>query len=263
MAADTAANRACRNTVVVLVTGGKDDGNPAYTAAHNPATTASTFLSVTGGGVTKRVPIIVVAIKPAVTDEVQLQSIATNSGGAYYKVTSASEVTAAINTAVQRGFARAADFDQSRASEFLPVSPVVGTVNLKDARDASGSSLVNTDITANPGGQDLPQRSNVMLTAGFSLPGFDGRLRAFRTYRPVADSTKPSGWKFVNDGTRLWPDLDGRPSLAGMARTPADPNNRNIYTFFPTAAAADQWSRSRLPTPRRSHRTSTSPMRRR
>ena len=236
MAADTAANRACRNTVVVLVTGGKDDGNPAYTTTHNPATTASTFLSVTGGGVTKRVPIIVVAIKPAATDEAQLQSVATNSGGAYYKVTSAAEVTAAINTAVQRGFARATDFDQSRTSEFLPVSPIVGTVNLEGANDASGSALPNTDINASPGGQHLPQRSNVLLTAGFSLPGFDGRLRAFRTYRPVADSTKPSGWKFVNDGTRLWPDLDGRPSLAGMARTPADPNNRNIYTYIPNGS---------------------------
>ena len=72
-----------------------------------------------------------------------------------------------------------------------------------------------------------------MLTAGFTLPGFDGALRAFRTYKPVADSTKPTGWKFVNDGTRLWPDLDGRPALAGKARIPADPNTRNIYTFIP------------------------------
>ncbi|MCA1650275.1 MAG: hypothetical protein LC753_08315, partial [Acidobacteria bacterium] len=30
MAADTAANRSCRNTVVILITGGKDDGNPGY-----------------------------------------------------------------------------------------------------------------------------------------------------------------------------------------------------------------------------------------
>ena len=37
MTADTAANRACRNTVVILITSGKDDGNAAYTASHNPA----------------------------------------------------------------------------------------------------------------------------------------------------------------------------------------------------------------------------------
>ena len=73
-----------------------------------------------------------------------------------------------------------------------------------------------------------------MLTAGFSLPGFDGRLRAFRVYKPVADSTKPTGWKFVNDGTRLWPDLDGRPvARRAWPATPADPNTRNIYTYIP------------------------------
>jgi Tfp pilus tip-associated adhesin PilY1 len=76
----------------------------------------------------------------------------------------------------------------------------------------------------------------MMLTAGFSLPGFEGRLRAFRTYRPVADATKPTGWKFINDGTRLWPDLDGRPWLAGLARVPADPATRNIYTYIPNGA---------------------------
>src|SRR6185369_17012616 len=102
-----------------------------------------------------------------------------------------------------------------------------------NARDANGTALPNTDITANPGGQALQQRSNFLLTAGFVLPGFDGALRAFRTYKPVVDSTKPTGWKFVNDGTRLWPDLDGRPAMAGKARTPLDPNTRNIYTFIP------------------------------
>ena len=76
-----------------------------------------------------------------------------------------------------------------------------------------------------------------MLTAGFGLPGFDGRLRAFRTFKPVADSTKPTGWKFVKDGTRLWPDLDSRPALAGMARTPASPDSRNIYTYIPSGSS--------------------------
>ena len=76
----------------------------------------------------------------------------------------------------------------------------------------------------------------MMLTAGFALPGFDGRLRAFRTYRPVADPTKPTGWKFVNDGTRC-----GRTSTAGRGwpAWPASPlirTSRNIYTYVPNGA---------------------------
>ena len=233
MTADTAANRTCRNTIVVLITGGKDSGDAAYTSSHNAATTASSFMAVTGGGVTKRVPIVVVAIKPAAADEASLQAIATNSGGVYRSVSTPFEVTAAVDYAVQQAFARSGDFDSGTSSEFTPVSPIVGTVNLKNGRDANGSPLPNTDITANPGGQDLPQRSNFLLTAGFSLPGFDGVLRAFRTYTPVVDGTTPTGWKFVNDGTRLWPDLDGRPDMAGKARIPVDPNTRNIYTYIP------------------------------
>jgi hypothetical protein len=233
MTADTAANRTCRNTVVVLITAGKDDGDSTYTSSHNPVSIASTFLAVTSSGTTKRVPIHVLAIKPDPTHEAQLQSIATNSGGRYVNVTSAAEITRNINYAVQAGFARSADFEAGTSSEFVPVSPIVGTVNLKGASDATGAALPNTDITASPGGQPLPQRSNMLLTAGFALPGFDGVLRAFRAYRPATDSTRPTGWKFVNDGTKLWPDLDGRPALAGQARVPADPNTRNIYTFIP------------------------------
>ncbi len=236
MTSDSAANRTCRNTVVVLITGGRDSGDAAYTAAHNPAATASSFMSVTAGGVTKRVPIVVVAVKPAAADVASLQAIATNSGGQYFSASTAFEVTAAVDRAVQQGFSRSADFDTSTVSEFTPVSPIVGTVNLKNAKDATGNSLPNTDIQAIPGGQDLQQRSNFLLTAGFTLPGFDGVLRAFRTYKPVVDATKPAGWKFVNDGTRLWPDLDGRPAMAGKARTPVDPNTRNIYTFIPNGS---------------------------
>jgi hypothetical protein len=233
MAVDTPASRTCRNTVVVLITGGKDSGDATYTAANNAATTATSFLSVTGGGVTKRVPIVVVGVKPNAADVASLQTIATNSGGVYRSATTAFEVNAAVDYAVQLGFARSTEFDAGTASEFQPVSPVVGTVNLKNAKDATGASLPNTDINSTPGGVHLPQRSNMMVTAGFTLPGFDGSLRAFRTYKPVADSTKPTGWKFSNDGTRLWPDLDGRPSMAGKARIPLDPNTRNIYTYIP------------------------------
>ncbi len=233
MANDSAANRTCRNTVVVLITSGKDSGDATYTSTHNAATTASTFLSVTGGGVAKRVPIVVIAVKPDAADVGSLQAIATSSGGVYRSASTAFEVTAAVDFAVQFGFTRSTDFDSGTSSEFSAVSPIVGTVNLKNAADANGSALPNTDITANPGGQELQQRSNFLLTSGFTLPGFDGVLRAFRTYKPVADSTKSTGWKFVNDGTRLWPDLDGRPSTAGKARTPSNPDQRNIYTYIP------------------------------
>jgi hypothetical protein len=236
IAADSAANRVCRNTVVILITSGKDDGNAAYKASNDAVTTAQSFLNVSASGITRRVPIHVIGVKPLAADTAQLQSIASASGGVYTSVQSAADVTKAINYAVQSGFSRLTDFQSGTASEYMGVSPVVGTVNLKNANNSSGGSLPDTDINANPGGQPLPQRSNMMLTAGFSLPGFEGKLRAFRTYRPIPDSTKPTGWKFVNDGTRLWPDLDGRPQLAGLARVPADVTTRNIYTYVPNGA---------------------------
>jgi hypothetical protein len=225
------ANRACRNIVIVLVTGGKDSGGGTYSAS--AATTATSFASVSGGGTTKRVPIVVVGVKPDAADVASLTTIASNSGGVYRSAASASDVTAAVDYAVQMGFARPADFDAGTASEYQPVSPIVGTVNLEGANSAAGAALPNTNINSNPGGVHLAQRSNVMLTAGFTLPGFDGALRAFRVYKPVADGTKPTGWKFVTDGTKLWPDLDGRPWMAGKARTPLNPDTRNIYTYIP------------------------------
>ena len=234
--ADLLTSRPCRNTIVILITSGKDDGTSSYKATSDVEGTALTFANVNILGVIYKIPIHVIAVKPLAGDVSQLQNIATKSGGVYTNAQTTTDVTKAINFAIQRGFARLADFQSGGTSEFLPVSPIVGTVNLKNANNSSGTALPNTDITANPGGQALPQRSNMMLTAGFSLPGFEGRLRAFRTYRPIADPTKPTGWKFINDGTRLWPDLDGRPWLAGLARVPADPNTRNIYTYIPNGA---------------------------
>ncbi len=234
--ADLATARLCRNTIVILITSGKDDGTAVYRATSDVEGTALTFANVNILGVIYKIPIHVIAVKPQAGDVAQLTNIATKSGGLYTNAQTATDVTKAINFAVQRGFARLSDFQAGTTSEYLPVSPIVGTVNLKNANNSSGGALPNTDITANPGGQALPQRSNMMITAGFSLPGFEGRLRAFRTYRPVADPTKPTGWKFINDGTRLWPDLDGRPWLAGLARVPADPTTRNIYTYVPNGA---------------------------
>jgi hypothetical protein len=234
MNADAAATRSCRNTVVVLITGGKDDGGASYLSSSNPTGVAATFLDVRpGDNVSRRVPIHVVAVKPDLADETPLQAIATASGGRYTRAASAAGVAAAINHAVQTGFARYDDFRLGNPSEYLPVSPIVGTVNLKNARAHNGSALPDTDIVAMPGGQPLPQRSNMMVSSGFSLPGFNGVMRAFRTYKPEPDTTKPAGWKFVSDGTPLWPDLDGRPYLAGQARVPANADTRNIYTFIP------------------------------
>ncbi len=238
MVADSAAFRACRNTVIVLITSGRDDGDAGYRASHNPESIATALKTVTAGGVTKRFPVHVVAIRPNAGDVSQLQNIASNSGGSYLNATSANQVAQAINYAVQHGFSRSTDFDAGTSSEYLPVSPVIGTVNLKNGRSKTGAALPNTDINANPGGQHLAQRSNMMLTSGFVLPSFDGVLRAFRVFRPEPDTTKPTGWKFTKDGTPLWPDLDGRPWLAGKARTPSDPTTRNIYTYIPSGSGS-------------------------
>jgi outer membrane protein assembly factor BamB len=67
----------------------------------------------------------------------------------------------------------------------------------------------------------VPQRANVLITAGMALPGFEGRLRGFRMYKPEPDPTKPYGWAFVTAGTRLW-----------VSTLPA-PAQRNIFTTTP------------------------------
>ena len=235
--------RACRNTVVVLIVGGKDGGDSAYLSTHDAINKAQEFESVAINGASRRVPIVVIGVKPAAADEAQLQGIANASGGRYFRATSATDVSAAVNYAVQLGYAKAADVDAGRESEYSFVSPIVGSVNLAGAQSATGATLSDTDILstgAATSGQSVPQRSNFMITGGFALPSFDGRLRAFRVFKPEVDSTKPTGWKFVKDGTRLWPDLDDRPHLAGMARAPFNPDSRNIYTFIPDGAGGGQ-----------------------
>ena len=233
----------CRNTVAVLITGGGDG-----TGGHVPsaASIASTFLTVTTG---HRVPIYVIAIAPPATAVAELQAIATNSGGRYFEITKAQidlaaanyvavpEMVSAITAAVQHGFAQPTDFNTAPTaqlpygpqSEFQVTSPIVGTVNLKNSVSITGATLPNTDITNSTSGAEIPQRGNVMITAGFAMPGFDGRLRAFRMYKPVTDITKPSGYKFSQDGTALW-----------LAKTPmaaycndATASCRNIFTVLP------------------------------
>ncbi len=240
IAADPTATRACRNTVVVLLAGGADDGDSAYGSSHDAVSVASTFAAVQAGSgsgkVTLRVPIVVIGLRPDPADESELMAIAAASGGRYFAADSVDDVTAALQFAVQLGFQQADDLAAGRESEYTFVSPVVGSVNLVGALDADGNALTNTEVLSTTGatsGQIVPQRSNMLVTGGFALPGFDGRLRAFRSFKPETDATKPTGWRFVQDGTRLWPDLDGRPDLAGQARTPGTPGARNIFTFIP------------------------------
>ncbi len=240
------ADTVCRNTIVVLIVGG---GEGTTTAGANPATTASTFLNVNS----RRVPVYVIAIAPPAAEVAQLQSIATNSGGRYFEITKAMidaalaasskpgltsavptgtavvpEVVRAVNMAVQDTFRSYGDFNTAPSgslpygpsTEFPTGSPIVGTVNLESAADITGTALPNT-IVNDTAGTKIPQRGNLLLVSGFSLPGFDGKLRAFRTYKPQVDSSQASGYKFVNDATRLW-----------VAVAPAA-GSRNIYTVLP------------------------------
>ena len=112
-------------------------------------------------------------------------------------------------------------------SEFQVTSPIIGTVNLAGALDIDGVSLSNTTVVDKEG-NTIPQRTNVMVTSGFSVPGFEGRLRAFRMYKPVADATKTSGYKFSQDGTRLWVGCAPGTTAADHARRCAPARETSI-----------------------------------
>jgi hypothetical protein len=245
-----AADPNCANTIVVLIVGGGEGSGTA--ATNDPAATATQFLNVSG----RRVPVYVVAIAPAAGEVVQLQSIATNSGGQYFEITKAMidsayaswaagvpagylagqpagtivvpEIVRAVNTAVQHVFQEYATFNTAPTpalpfgpyGEFQVTSPVVGTFDITNMRDINGTALPNTAIE-DKNGTPLPQRSNLMITTAFVLPSFDARLRAFRVYKPVADTSAWSGYRFVADGTPLW-----------VASAPAAAQ-RNLFTVLP------------------------------
>jgi hypothetical protein len=238
IAADNVAG-GCRNTIVVLVVGGGE----GTINAQDLSAKASTFLNVSG----RRVPIYVVALFPKPGEVAALQAIATNSGGRYVEITDdmvdatvagrpVPEMVRAVNLAVQHAFVESTLFSTAPTAElpFGPsgevqvTSPVVGTVNLRGA-----SKLTDTGVEVLPdsethifnGDVEIPQRSNVLVTSGFQLPGFEAKLRAFRVYRPVPDATKPAGYRFAQDGSRLW-----------VSSTPPA-GSRNIFTVLPGNAA--------------------------
>ena len=245
-----AADADCRNTIIVLVVGGGEGSGTS--ATNNPVATAAQFLNISG----RRVPVYVVAIAPQPGEVAQLQSIATDSGGQYFEITKAMidaaytawsggvpsgtlagqpsgtivvpEMVKAINTAVQHAFQEFAQFNTLPSpgypfgpySEFQVTSPVVGSFDITNMKDITGAALPNTVITDKIGTL-IPQRSNLMVTTGFTLPGFDGKLRGYRVYKPVADASAWSGYRFVSDGTPLW-----------VASAPAA-DSRNLFTVLP------------------------------
>ena len=242
-----AADPNCANTVVVLVVGGGEGSGTA--ATNDPTATATQFLNVSG----RRVPVYVVALAPAAGEVAQLQAIAMNSGGQYFEITKAMidaaysswvaavpagylagqptgtivvpDIVRAVNTAIQHTFQEYSTFNTAPTpalpfgpyGEFQVTSPIIGTFEIKGMRDITGAALPSTDIV-DKSGTPLPQRSNLMVTTAFTLPGFDARLRAYRVYKPVADASAYTGYRFVADGTPLW-----------IASTPPAAS-RNLYT---------------------------------
>ncbi len=230
----------CRNTVVVLVVGGGE----GTINAQDLTTKVISFLDITG----RRVPVYVVAIAPPAADVASLRAVATGTGGQYFEVTKAMvdattpgevvpEVVRGVNTAIQHTFVPFTTFNTAPSAslpfgpshESQVTSPIVGTVNLRGASkigtNGSPEALPDSETYLVNGTTEVPQRSNVMVTTGFSLPGFEGQLRAFRVYKPIADSTRPSGYRFSQDGSRLW-----------VSSTPA-PGSRNIFTVLPGSTA--------------------------
>ncbi len=229
-----AADTQCRQTAVVLIVGGGE----GQSTNEDIATKAKTFVDVKDDF---DVPVHVIALAPATAVErADLMKVAENSGGVYTEITQAMvdavaagqavpEMVRAINYAVSEVFQNTTEFNvdplatssyRGPETEHQVTSPIIGTVNLEGAVDIKGMPLEN-DLIKTKDGTVIPQRSNVLVTTGFALPGFEARMRAFRVYRPVEDPSKTSGYKFVADGTRLW-----------TASVP-DASRRNIYTVLP------------------------------
>ncbi|MBI4265787.1 MAG: hypothetical protein HY657_15535 [Acidobacteria bacterium] len=253
-----AADTQCRNSVAVLVVG----GGRGTTSSGDLAAKALDFLNI---GSNHRVPIYVIAVSPAASDDMSaLQAVAANSGGKYTLITAAMieaadagqpvpELVYAVNTAVQHAFTKQSDCDTDPDlanapelpfgpyTEHQVTSPIVGTVYLKDAKDVHGDPLDDSSTSFNEtyitnASGEIPQRSNVLITAGFSLPGFDGKMRAFRVYKPEEDASKPIGYKFTADGTRLWVACAPGTATPGFLTTPCSSlstSQRNIYTALP------------------------------
>jgi hypothetical protein len=249
----------CRNTIVVLIVGGGEGTTTGGVTNTQLASAATAFASISSRRVPIYVIAIappasdVATLKAVAANsggqyfEITAANISsalaspmqTATGGVFAPSGTivVPEVVAAIDTAVGHAFAAQTDFNSvptaaslPRANATLPLgtvtefqvtSPIIGTVNLNLAKDITGATLPTPQPpdVKDKAGNVIPQRNNLMVTTAFRLPSFDAVLRAFRTYKPVADGTQQSGWKFSADGTPLW-----------IASTPSDPTKRNLFT---------------------------------
>jgi hypothetical protein len=233
------ADTQCRNNVIVMVVAGGEGTTTSGATAATTAAKGSNFLNISS----RHVPVYVIAIAPLASESANLALIATNSGGRYFEITKANidatpsgspvpQFVSALNYAVQHAFQRYAECNSNTTeSEFQVTSPIAGTVDLEDAKDINGASLSNTKVYDKEGNL-IPQRTNVLITTAFELPGFEARLRAFRVYKPVSDSTKSSGYKFSQDGTRLWVACAPGTTTSGACSS-LTTTSRNIYTSLP------------------------------
>ena len=249
----------CHNAVAILITGG---GEGTSSGAADPVAEASALLRGIAGRrvpivvVAIAPPLDAVAQLTALATEsggqylqvtraqidAALKSPAQGSVAVPGTVV-VPELVHAINLGVQTAFERFTDLNTRSlwsgpwpgwagyrasanipSSEFQVATPLVGTVNLTGATDIHGAELSGPrpPVVRDTSGNVIPQRNNLLVTSGFVLPGFDGMLRGFRVYKPVADSTRTSGYRFEADNTPLW-----------IAAAPADPDTRNLFTALP------------------------------
>jgi hypothetical protein len=250
----------CRNTVAVLVTGG---GEGTTSGGADPVAAAGSFLlNVLGRRVPIIVIAIAPPVDQVVQlnaiaagsggqyfqidtaqIEAALASKAQASASSIPGAVVVPELVNAINVGIQTAFQKFDDLNTKPfwsspwtgwkgyagsskipSSEFQVATPIIGTVNLNDARDIRGNPLPSPQPrdVKDKAGIEIPQRGNLMITSGFVLPGLDGLLRGFRVYKPVADGTQISDYRFEADGTPLW-----------VAAAPSSADDRNLYTALP------------------------------
>ena len=259
----------CRCTVAIMIVGGGEGTTTPGTNNNSLATAASNFLSISG----RRVPIYVIALAPPATEVAGLQAVATTTGGQYFEITKAQidaavasptqlatasstvtpyptgtvvvpEVVKAINIAISHAFASSTDLNTAPSltlpygplTEYQVTSPIIGTVNLDHGVDINGSALVPDSATIlDQASNKIPQRSDLLITAGFSMP-FDGKLRGSGCRRL---SMRRSRRDTTSSPTARRSGLRASPAN-GVRR--ADNTKRNLYTATP--ADDDQVRRS-------------------